>query len=1095
MPNKKSQKLDFVTKKRNSTVNGTASPFLKTKKDTSVQISPPPGVNELITNPKTKVIFLEAKEAVDSRNFSRAIAKYESILSIESDNPFLYYCLVTVYRAFDQSGTALYYAEKGIEKLEHHSLLMHKAELLTKLNRQSEAMDVLLKIIKIAPKHSLAYFHMAVLSMEVDNHEQSINYFTKATELDPKNAEYFRSFGIGQYLKGRYYDCIMVLETAHKLDKEDLLTLNALGEVYGKIRMLDKSQETFEKAIAIIEAGQKRSPKEVEAVIYNGLACFYNRKRDFKKAVETFDKALIREPKMSVAISQKFMAQANLCDWNNFEEICDDVNKIIIENAGAIAPFILFMLPKETPPEIIYKANTYIFKTEVVEKVQSFDHSTLPPRAERQARDKIRIGYVSSDFHTHATAILMAELFEQHDKTKFEVYAYSGGIGEAAGGMQERLKKSFDVFREIRHLPILESASMIINDDIDILIDLKGHTQDNKMELFALRLAPVQIHYLGFPSTLGGVDHIDYMFLDSYIAPFEQQPYYAENIVHLPNCYQVNDRTRKVVKSKTRSDYGIPEDKFVFCCFNNMSKHNPDSYDVWMDIMKQVPNSVLLLLSDSEDTNVNLRIEAEKRGVCSDRLHFFGYISPEEHLGRISLCDLFLDNYPCNAHTTASDSLWAGCPILTRSGNTAMAARVAGSLLSAMDLPELITTNWEDYKAKALELANNPEKLRILKAKIQANRETHPLFDSLRFTRNYERALETIWQIHLAGLAPQPLKIADIQEVPEFDYRQAFTDIPPAITTKSQKTVKDNIGNSMKTSNNATDLRAITTPEERRVPVFQNNALNVLNTRHGFLAISEDDTGFGKTFMQFGEWQEGLHGLVGQLLQPDDLIVEYGAGNGAHSLFFASKIGVNGAVLAFEPRRLLFQQLCTSVTLNNTANIYPINKSLGIEIGEAFFPILQAGQTVDYRLIQDKTGESEDDLPQESALQSTLDQMQLPFLKLLCLHDPKLACAALEGARETLQGCTPFLLVRNDDLGCSRAIIEALQAQGYNLWWHISRSHSEDNYFGSPVVKDTSEYSAYIIGFHSKTQVDAGNLQKVLNSGDTYKDALRRILY
>ncbi len=326
--------------------------------------------------------------------------------------------------------------------------------------------------------------------------------------------------------------------------------------------------------------------------------------------------------------------------------------------------------------------------------------------------------------------------------------------------MRQRLLRAFEHFRKIGAMTNREAAEAIHADAIDVLVDLKGYTRDSRTEIFAYRPAPIQVNYLGYPGTMGA-DFIDYIVADAIVAPMQAQENYSERIVHLPNCYQPNDRQRKISPEPvTRAEFGLPEDAFVFCSFNNSYKLNTTMFDVWMPLLHKTPGSVLWLLVPNTTCAENLRREAQARGIDPSRLIFAERASIEKHLARHRLADLFLDALPCNAHTTTSDALWAGLPVLTCLGET-FAGRVAGSLLTAIGLPELITTNWDDYCRLALELARDRSKLEAIRRKLVAHRETAPLFDSTRYTRNLERSFETMVEIMRSGEAPRAFVVVE----------------------------------------------------------------------------------------------------------------------------------------------------------------------------------------------------------------------------------------------------------------------------------------------------------------------------------------------
>src|SRR5258706_706586 len=350
----------------------------------------------------------------------------------------------------------------------------------------------------------------------------------------------------------------------------------------------------------------------------------------------------------------------------------------------------------------------------------------------------------------------MAELFERHNRDRFEVVAYSYGPDENSP-MRGRFTAGSVVFVDFRPLSPREPARRIHGDMIDILVDLKGYTYRPRPAISAHRPARVQVSYLGYPATMGA-DFIDYIIVDPFVVPASQQPFFSERLVHLPCSYQVNDRRREIAGTRTRKDWGLPTEGLVLCSFNNSYKISPAYFDIWMRLLRSVPGSVLWLLETNALVKGNLRSEAEKRGVDSRRLVFAPVVASAEHLGRHRHADLFLDTLPCNAHTTASDALWAGLPVLTCSGGT-FAGRVAGSLLTAIGLPELITESLEEYEQTALTLARDPQRLIALRQKLEIHRDASALFDLPKLTGNLETAYARMWQTWLSGQTPAAFSI------------------------------------------------------------------------------------------------------------------------------------------------------------------------------------------------------------------------------------------------------------------------------------------------------------------------------------------------
>ena len=380
-------------------------------------------------------------------------------------------------------------------------------------------------------------------------------------------------------------------------------------------------------------------------------------------------------------------------------------------------------------------------------------------RAERRFRDssepaqRIRIGYLSNDFHNHATAFLMIELFENHDRSLFELFAYSYGEDDGKE-MRARLESAFEHFVDVQALNISETAEAINGDGIDILIDLKGFTQGTRTEVLAHRPAPVQVNFLGYPGTLGA-GLCDYIITDRFLTPLAAAADYSEAFAYLPDSYQPNGQRLQIGVVPSRASAGLPETGFVFCCFNQSRKFTPEIFEVWCRLLSNNPGSVLWLLADKMAEG-NLKNLAMHHGVLPGRLVFAEHVSQEDHLARLQLADLLLDTLPYNAHTTASDALWAGVPMVTCSGET-FASRVAGSLLHAVGFPELITEDLEGYYELALALSLDPVRYECLVLRLQENRLSMPLFDIKRYTRHLEDLYRQMWERYQSGALPNTL--------------------------------------------------------------------------------------------------------------------------------------------------------------------------------------------------------------------------------------------------------------------------------------------------------------------------------------------------
>jgi predicted O-linked N-acetylglucosamine transferase (SPINDLY family) len=436
-----------------------------------------------------------------------------------------------------------------------------------------------------------------------------------------------------------------------------------------------------------------------------------------------------------------------MCEWDDFAADAPAMRALMKTGEGnSVPPFELLSIPGFSAQE--HRACSELWARDRL--AASFAlRDRLAFRFDVGTRAKIRIAYLSNDFHDHATTMLLIEMFEAHDRARFELHAFSFGADDGRT-MRQRIIETFDVFHDVSALDDSAVARAIHTAGIDILIDLKGYTQGARTGVMMLRPAPVQVNYLGYPGTLGtGV--CDYIITDAYMTPLASAADYSESFAYMPHSYQPHGRNGKISTKPSRAEAGLPERGFVFCCFNQSYKLTPAIFDLWCRLLESTPNSVLWLLH-TKQAEGNLRGEALRRGIAMDRLIFAPDLDQAEHLGRLQLADLVLDTAPYGAHTTASDALWAGVPIVTCVGDT-FASRVAGSLLHAVGLPELIAADADDYLTMATGLARTRGKLATCKAKLNGNRLTTPLFDVLVYTAALENLYETMWARRQRGAA------------------------------------------------------------------------------------------------------------------------------------------------------------------------------------------------------------------------------------------------------------------------------------------------------------------------------------------------------
>ena len=439
------------------------------------------------------------------------------------------------------------------------------------------------------------------------------------------------------------------------------------------------------------------------------------------------------------------------CDWTNYEKYVDEIFHLVEEDRMGAEPFGFQGIANS---EGLLKKCAELYSNHKFPTVGNFS------KLSQFKHHKIRIGYLCGEFYNQATSILMTRAWELHDKSKFEIFAFDNGLDDGSE-YRQRIKKAFASILDISNISDFEAVKIIQENEIDILVNLNGFFGNQRQGIFSYKPAPIQVNYLGFPGTIG-IGYMDYIIADKVVIPEDSKIYYAEKIVYLPNSYQANDNLRKISnKQFSRAQFGLPRDAFVFACFNHTYKITPAMFDSWMRILSLTRDSVLWLLVDNLIARENLIKEAVIRGIESSRLVFADRLPNSEHLGRHNLADLFLDTLPYNAHTTCSDSLWAGLPVLTLMGHT-FPGRVSASLLSALGLPELITKTHEEYEALAIELAMNPHNLEEIKFKLANNRLNFPLFDTPLFIKNLEAAYIKMHERYLVGLPPECINIQEI---------------------------------------------------------------------------------------------------------------------------------------------------------------------------------------------------------------------------------------------------------------------------------------------------------------------------------------------
>jgi predicted O-linked N-acetylglucosamine transferase (SPINDLY family) len=585
------------------------------------------------------------------------------------------------------------------------------------LGREEDAITHYEKAIALKLDYAEAYWNLGNALRALGRFDEAIAQYGKALEIRPDYAEAHNSIGNALRLLARSEAAIAHYEKALAISPDYADARVNLGDALETLGRQQEAIAQYEKALAI-------RPSDPDALSKRGDA--FTKLKRYDEALATFEEALAIDSGHAHAFAGLASAAKAACDWSRTEKIA---RELLRRSAAAtlLEPFTLLGYSSD-PALQLACANAYV----------AHHVPIAPPRfwnGEVWRNPRIRIGYFGAGFHEHPMAFLTAELFEIHDRSRFEVLGISLGPDDRSE-MRSRLVGAFDTFHDLRSINDREAAKLINDLRVDIIVDRSGYTTGARPEILACRPAPIQVNYLGYPGTLGA-EFYDYLIADPIVLPFDQQKFVTETIVHLPECYQVNDSTRGIVPTPTRQATGLPDQGFVFCCFNNNTKITAEMFEIWMRLLRRLDGSVLWLLSTNATAEANLRREAAARGIDPARLVFAGRVKLDQHLARHRLADLFLDTLPYNAHTTASDALWAGLPLLTCHGEY-FPGRVATSLLRAIGLPELVTYT------------------------LQHNRLTHPLFDTDRFRRHIEAAYTQMWELWQRGESPRSFSVAPV---------------------------------------------------------------------------------------------------------------------------------------------------------------------------------------------------------------------------------------------------------------------------------------------------------------------------------------------
>jgi len=711
----------------------------------------------------------EEKRLADAERLYR-----EVLAAIPGDTNALHFLgLLESERGNRDAGLAL--IQRAIEAAPGNAAAIYnRANILRECGRLSEALTGYGEVLALLPGDPAVLNNRGAVLFALNRFEEALADYESALTRDPRNPGLLVNRGNALLALERFGDALKSYDAALSASAQGADVLFGRANALKGLGRIDEALAEYERSLAYdpdrAEAHANRAQillkhkrladaltaYDAALMLRPDLASAHERRASIlfelkrsEEALTAYSIAFAAGPDLPYVEGARLLTKMYLCDWSNLEAERKRLVANVREGKARAHPFA-FLSAGESPADELICARTFANRQYPARKNMW--------RGERYDHRKIRLGYLSGEFREQATAYLVAGLFENHDREAFELHAFSTGRDDKSP-MRARIAAAFDSFSDVAADEDRSIAATIRRAEIDILINLNGYFGEERTGIAAFRPAPLQVNYLGFPGTMGAA-YFDYIIADRWVIPDERRQHYSESVIQLPHTYQANDRKRPSLKSpRPRSAFGLPEGGFVFASFNNAYKITPGIFDIWMRLLRDVEGSVLWQLRLDAAAGRNLRAEAAKRGVAPERIVFAPYVNQEEHLARIGHADLFLDTIPVNAHTTASDALWCGVPVLTAIGST-FAGRVGASLLAAIGLEELIAPSLAEYEGMALSIARDQGRLHALKAKLAGNRETYPLFDTARLARDIETAYRKIHGRQAQGLPPEALAIS-----------------------------------------------------------------------------------------------------------------------------------------------------------------------------------------------------------------------------------------------------------------------------------------------------------------------------------------------
>jgi predicted O-linked N-acetylglucosamine transferase (SPINDLY family) len=655
----------------------------------------------------------------------------------------LYLLALTAMQQHDIAEAERIFAK--VTKIEPNSaeIWANRANNLIAMGKRDRALKALDRALAIEPALFEALYNRAKLLGDAGHLEDALASYDKCLEIMPQFADALNNRGTILDQLGRHDEALAAFDRCLAITPNAHDTLNNRGNLLAKLERNDEALASYDKCITL-------APAFTQAWLNVGMLLI--KVRRYEEAAKVLGRALELDPRADV-IGNLVDTRQQLCDWDDLPGLTSKVLDRVQKDEPAATPFVVMGATDSSRLQLQCARALVAKGYPAAERMLWL--------GERYTHERIRIAYLSADFRDHPVAYLIAGLFEHHDRAKFETIAISFSP-DNAGEMHGRVRNAFEKFVDVRNKNDREVARLLRELEVDIAVDLMGFTKYCRLGILAFRPAPIQVNYLGYPGTIGA-DYIDYIIGDRYVVPAHLRSGYSEHIVYLPDTFQANDAKRPLpARTPSRAEIGLPERGFVFCSFNNAAKVTPAVFDIWMQLLRQVENSVLWILADSAALTRNLRKEAQARGIVPDRLVLAPRVGYDDYLARYRLADLFLDTLPFNGGTTVSDALWAGLPVVSCSGE-AFAARMAGSLLNAIGLPELITQTLSDYERLALKLATDAGMLADIRAKLSRNRATFPLFDTDRFRRHIESAFATMHERHRRGEPPASFSVSSVE--------------------------------------------------------------------------------------------------------------------------------------------------------------------------------------------------------------------------------------------------------------------------------------------------------------------------------------------